>query len=86
MLNNVFFDTCVYHQPGIDLLLKVIPIDNILFALGDGRRGARHRSGDRPLLRRHEALHRRAARSSGDKKKIFEGNAQRVYPRWRPKP
>ena len=32
MLNNVFFDTCVYHQPGIDLLLKVIPVDNILFA------------------------------------------------------
>ena len=27
--------------------------------LGDGRRGARHRPGDRPVLRRHEALHRR---------------------------
>jgi 4-oxalmesaconate hydratase len=32
MMNNVFFDTCVYHQPGIDLLLDVIPIKNILFA------------------------------------------------------
>ena len=32
VLNNVYFDTCVYHQPGIDLLLDVIPIDNILFA------------------------------------------------------
>ena len=32
MLKNVFFDTCVYHQPGIDLLTKVIPVDNILFA------------------------------------------------------
>ena len=32
MRNNVFFDTCVYHQPGIDLLTKVVPIDNILFA------------------------------------------------------
>jgi 4-oxalmesaconate hydratase len=28
----VFFDTCVYHQPGIDLLTRVIPVDNILFA------------------------------------------------------
>jgi 4-oxalmesaconate hydratase len=28
----VYFDTCVYHQPGIDLLLKVIPTKNILFA------------------------------------------------------
>ena len=32
LLKNVYFDTCVYHQPGIDLLLKVIPADNILFA------------------------------------------------------
>src|SRR6202007_3408806 len=32
LLNNVFFDTCVYHQPGIDLLTKVVPVDNILFA------------------------------------------------------
>ncbi len=30
-MKNVFFDTCVYHQPGIDLLLKVIPVENILF-------------------------------------------------------
>ena len=33
--------------------------------LGDGRRGARHRPGDRPLLRRHQALHRRAGLSDG---------------------
>jgi 4-oxalmesaconate hydratase len=32
VLNNVFFDTCVYHQAGIDLLLKVIPTKNLLFA------------------------------------------------------
>ncbi len=31
ILKNVWFDTCVYHQPGIDLLLKVVPLDNILF-------------------------------------------------------
>ena len=30
--DNIFFDTCVYHQPGIDLLFKVVPVDNILFA------------------------------------------------------
>jgi 4-oxalmesaconate hydratase len=32
MGGNIFFDTCVYHQPGVDLLTKVVPIDNILFA------------------------------------------------------
>ena len=31
MRDNVFFDTCVYHQAGIDLLMKVVPHDNILF-------------------------------------------------------
>ena len=30
-MRNVFFDTCVYHQPGIDLLFDVIDVDNILF-------------------------------------------------------
>ena len=32
VLKNVFFGTCVYHQPGIDLLAGVIGPDNILFA------------------------------------------------------
>ena len=32
LLNNVYFDTCVYHQPGIDLLNTVIPVKNVLFA------------------------------------------------------
>ena len=32
VLNNIFFDTCVYHQDGIDMLLDVIPTKNILFA------------------------------------------------------
>src|SRR5258707_9642499 len=32
LLRNVYFDTCVYHQPGIDLLYNVIPTKTILFA------------------------------------------------------
>ena len=31
VMGNVFFDTCVYHQPGIDLLCRVIDAGNILF-------------------------------------------------------
>ena len=31
VMNNVFFDTCVYHQPGINLLAEVIDSKNILF-------------------------------------------------------
>lgn len=29
---NVFFDTCVYHQRGLQLLVDVVPTENILFA------------------------------------------------------
>ena len=32
LLDNVFFDTCVYHQAGIDCMTKVVPVKNILFA------------------------------------------------------
>jgi 4-oxalmesaconate hydratase len=31
LLDNVFFDTCVYHQPGVELLTKVVPTSNVLF-------------------------------------------------------
>ena len=44
---NVFFDTCVYHQPGIDLLFEVIDVDNILFGseMIGAVRGIDHRTG-----------------------------------------
>jgi 4-oxalmesaconate hydratase len=32
LMGNVFFDTCVYHQAGIDLLVRVVDVDNIPFA------------------------------------------------------
>jgi 4-oxalmesaconate hydratase len=32
VLDHLWFDTCVYHQPGIDLLLEVVPTANIVFA------------------------------------------------------
>jgi 4-oxalmesaconate hydratase len=82
MLKNVFFDTCVYHQPGIDLLTKVIPAENILFAsemLGavkgiDPETGfnydhTRRYIDDSTLL------------SQEEKRAIFAGNARRVYSR-----
>ena len=82
VMSNVFFDTCVYHQPGIDLLVDVHRRRQHPVRLGDGRRRARHRPADRPLLRRHQALHRRAARFAQDRQaRIFELNARRVYPR-----
>jgi 4-oxalmesaconate hydratase len=83
LLDNVFFDTCVYHQPGVELLTKVIPAEQRAVRLRDDRRGARQGPGHRPVLRRHQALRRRhrLAERRPDRYKIYEGNARRVYPR-----
>jgi 4-oxalmesaconate hydratase len=84
LLNNVFFDTCVYHQPGIDLLLKVIPADNILFAseMVGAIRGVDPQTGHYfdDTKRYIDAI---GWMSADDKRKIFEQNARRVYPRYR---
>jgi len=81
LLNNLFFDTCVYHQPGIDLLTRVIPVKNVLFAsemIGAVR-------GIDPETGFHFDDTRRyiqaAALSDEDRHQIFEGNTRRVYPR-----
>jgi len=85
LLNNVFFDTCVYHQPGIDLLFKVIPIDNILFAseMVGAVRGIDPETGNYydDTKRYVEALRL----SDEDRRKVFEGNARRVYSRLKTK-
>jgi 4-oxalmesaconate hydratase len=81
LLKNIFFDTCVYHQPGIDLLTRVMPIDNILFAseMIGAVRGIDPRTGHHydDTKRYVEA----AALSDGERRQIYEGNARRVYPR-----
>ncbi|ARP86743.1 amidohydrolase family protein [Bordetella genomosp. 9] len=81
LLNNVFFDTCVYHQPGIDLLTRVIPIDNILFAseMIGAVRGIDPETGHNfDDTRRYIVA---ADITPQARFKIFEGNARRVYPR-----
>jgi 4-oxalmesaconate hydratase len=81
LLRNVFFDTCVYHQPGVDLLCRVIGADNVLFAsemLG-AVRGADPDTGIAWDDTKHYVDH--AALTGAERAKIFEGNARRVYPR-----
>ncbi|MFQ5557516.1 MAG: amidohydrolase family protein [Acidimicrobiales bacterium] len=81
LVGNLYFDTCVYHQAGIDLLTKVVPIDNILFA--SEMVGAV--KGVDPDTGHHYDDTRRyvdaAGLSEADRAKIFEGNVRRVYPR-----
>jgi 4-oxalmesaconate hydratase len=80
--DNIFFDTCVYHQPGIDLLTAVVPIDNILFAseMVGAVKGADPRSGhDFDDTKRY--IDGVVGLTAADKQKIFEGNARRVFSR-----
>ena len=83
VLDNVFFDTCVYHQPGIDLLLDVIPAENVLFAselLGAVRgidpRTGHHYDDTRRYIDRADV-------PDADRARIFSENARRVFPRLR---
>jgi 4-oxalmesaconate hydratase len=83
LMNNVFFDTCVYHQPGIDLLLKVIPADNILFAseMVGAVKGVDPETGfNYDDTKRY--IDGAKGLSAADKEKIFSGNTPKVYPRF----
>ncbi|MFN9101245.1 MAG: amidohydrolase family protein [Betaproteobacteria bacterium] len=82
LLNNVFFDTCVYHQPGIDLLTRVIPVRNILFAseMIGAVRGVDPETGfNYDDTKRY--IEASTLLSATDRHAIYEGNARRVYPR-----
>jgi 4-oxalmesaconate hydratase len=81
VLHNVYFDTCVYHQAGIDLLARVIPIENILFGseMVGAVRGIDPTTGHYydDTKRYVDAL----SISAADKQRIYSGNARRVFPR-----
>jgi 4-oxalmesaconate hydratase len=81
VMGNVFFDTCVYHQPGIDLLFEVIEPDNILFGseMVGAVRGVDPRTGHHfdDTRRYVDAVKLEA----DDREKVYERNARRVYPR-----
>ena len=82
VMHNVFFDTCVYHQPGIDLLNTVIPVKNVLFAseMIGAVRGIDPTTGNyyddtKRYIEASKIL------SGDDKHQIYEGNVRRVFSR-----
>jgi len=82
LLDNIFFDSCVYHHPGVDLLTKVIPSKNVLF--GSEMIGAvRGKDPDTGHYFDDTKRYVDACVSLTDEDRfnIFEGNARRVYPR-----
>ena len=84
LLNNVFFDTCVYHKAGMECLLKVIPNQNVLFAseMVGAVRGIDPETGKyyddtKSILDGIDFL------SQQDRQNMFEANILRVFPRYR---
>lgn len=81
VMRNVFFDTCVYHQAGINLLFEVIDLDNILFGseMVGAVRGIDPTTGHYfdDTRRYIDAL---GLTTSGGAK-VYEKNIRRVYPR-----
>ncbi|MDO7632501.1 MAG: amidohydrolase [Paracoccaceae bacterium] len=81
VMKNVYFDTCVYHKPGIELLFEVIDIDNILFAseMFGAVKGIDPETGHYfdDTKRYIDAL----PLSAEQRAKVYEGNVRRVYPR-----
>lgn len=82
VMKNLYFDTCVYHQPGIDLLLKVIPSDNVLFASETiGAVRAVDPKTGRNFDDTHEYIKATGVVSDEEKAKIYSTNALGVYKR-----
>ena len=81
VMKNVYFDTCVYHQPGIDLLFEVIALDNILFGseMVGAVRGIDPETGHYfdDTKRYVDALDL----TDAQRRQVYEGNARRVFPR-----
>ena len=82
LLDNVYFDTCVYHQAGIDLLTKVIPAKNILFAseMVGAVRGIDPETGF-PFDDTKRYIDAAEGLGAEERKMIFEDNVRRVFPR-----
>jgi len=82
LLKNVFFDTCVYHQKGVDLLTSVVPVENVLFAseMVGAVKGIDPETGHRfDDTRRY--IDGASQLSAAQRDQIFEQNARRVYGR-----
>lgn len=82
VMRNVFFDTAVYHQPGIDLLTTVIDVANILFAseMIGAVRGVDPETGyywddTKRFVAATPCL------TGEQRRKVYEENVRRVYPR-----
>jgi 4-oxalmesaconate hydratase len=79
--DHIFYDTCVYHQRGIDLLLDVVPTENILFGseMVGAVRGVDPETGN--YYDDTKIYIERSSLDDRSKRMVFEDNIRRVFPR-----
>ena len=72
----------LFRSPGVELLTRVVPVDNILFGseMIGAVRGRDPNTGEY-FDDTKKYVDACTGLSDVDRKKIFEGNARRVYPR-----
>jgi 4-oxalmesaconate hydratase len=82
LMDNIYFDTCVYHQPGMETLFKSVPIDNIVFATemigavrGRDPRTGRYFDDTMQYIDTLEFL------TDADRQRVSEDNARKIYSR-----
>lgn len=84
-IKRLYFDTTVYSQEALEMLIKVVGVDNVLFAsemLG-GVNTTDPRTG-RSFDDHKPALDSIGWLTDADRKKIYEDNARKAYPRLGP--
>jgi 4-oxalmesaconate hydratase len=81
-VKRFYFDTTVYSREAMELLIRVVGVDNIVFAsemLGGVNvvdpQTDRSFDDNKPLLDGHAWL------DDADRRKIFEDNVKKAYPR-----
>ena len=82
LLKNVYFDTCLYNVTGMELLIRTIGADNVLFAseMIGAVRGIDPESGHYfdDTRRYFDAI---GWLNDEERRTILEGNALKIYPR-----
>ncbi len=83
LMDNIYFDTCVYHQPGIETLFKSVPMENIIFASemigavrGKDPKTDTYFDDTKLYLDKLDFL------TDGDRHKVFEGMRAMFIPDW----
>ena len=81
VMRNVWFDTCVYHQPGFGMLFEVVDHRNLLFAseMHGAVRGIDPDTGE--YFDNTKIYLGKLGLAPDDYRTVVEGNARQVYPR-----